>query len=112
MSAEEWRALRVRFAPRMPGGLVEVLAGDLELLGLKSATGDMVAAIGKERHPVAALALNGAPFGFSWNDVDVLRSLSVFEGSIFAGKRAGWRERQASLSSLADRIAALLPPRT
>lgn len=43
------------------------------------------------RHGIAAYALHGQPFGFTWADVDELRS-------------------EARFDSLADRIEALLPP--
>lgn len=47
-------------------------------------------------HALAALALHGQPFGFTWEDVDWLESL---EGC------------GLHVVSLRDRIAALLPPR-
>ena len=47
------------------------------------------------RHQLAAIALHGQPFGFAWDDVDRLRATN-----------------DSALGSLADRIAALLPPRT
>jgi hypothetical protein len=46
----------------------------------------------------AALALHGQPFGFTWDDVDALREAEVHAND----------ER---VSAVADRIAALLPPR-
>lgn len=52
-------------------------------------------------HALAALALHGQPFGFTWDDVDLLRTRVM--------ERA--REDTALLASLADRIAALLAPR-
>ena len=47
-----------------------------------------------DRHQLAAVALYGQPFGFTWDDVDRLRTTN-----------------DPVLRSLADRIAALLPPR-
>lgn len=49
---------------------------------------------GKNLHALAALCLHGQPFGFTWEDVRVLRE--QFHVNL--------------LQDLADRIAALLPP--
>jgi hypothetical protein len=65
--------------------------------------GDFVGIL--NRHGVAALALHGMPFGFSHADVNLIREMALF---VMAGReelRFG-----VTLSSLADRIAALLPP--
>lgn len=51
---------------------------------------------------LAGKALHGQPFGFTWDDVDALRATAA----VFGGGGAG-----PTLSSLADRITALLPPR-
>jgi hypothetical protein len=51
-------------------------------------------------HAVAALCLHGQPFGFTWDDVAMLRE----EGSV------GYPETGRKLRDLADRIEALLPP--
>lgn len=56
-----------------------------------------------ERHELAALALHDQPFGFSWEDVDRLRGACLDE--------RGTETTEAQLHDLADRIAALLPPR-
>jgi hypothetical protein len=55
----------------------------------------------EDRHALAALALAGQPFGFTWEDVDAARYI--------AGDSPDKPSR--ILRSLADRIAALLPPR-
>lgn len=52
------------------------------------------------RHAVAALTLHGQPFGFTWADVDLLRN-----------RMTPPTPRDLALGELADRIAALLPPR-
>ena len=52
-----------------------------------------------ERHALAALALHGQPFGFTRADVDALRNLC-----------ADLHPYCQPFHSLADRIAALLPP--
>lgn len=54
-------------------------------------------------HATAALALHGQDFGFSWDDVDAVRE--AVEGA----EGSGYDDRR--LVHLADRIAALLPPR-
>lgn len=53
------------------------------------------------RHALAALALHGQPFGFTWADVDLL--MRVSDSDDF------WGDRR--YDDLADRIASLLPPR-
>lgn len=55
-------------------------------------------------HGAAASLLYGRPEGFTWDDVDALRSLD----EVFAVAQTGERRQ---LLSLADRIEALLPPR-
>lgn len=54
------------------------------------------------RDAVAAICLHGQPFGFTWSDVDLLKAHG-----------AEWFPRVGSpeCDNLADRIAALLPPR-
>jgi hypothetical protein len=52
-------------------------------------------------HELAALALHGQPFGFTYADVGNLRMAAELVGSPRAG---------ALLLDLAERIAALLPP--
>lgn len=59
--------------------------------------------VGEDRHALAALALRDQPFGFDWDDVDALRSIAE------SPDLRGWETGAAD--SLADRIAALLPPR-
>lgn len=55
------------------------------------------------RHEAAARALHGQPFGFTWADVRLLRSLISFAPYAFS-------EHAEQLRSIATRIAALLPP--
>lgn len=57
-----------------------------------------------------ALAIQQQPFGFTWEDVDALRSAKATE------PYGPWADEEvpsetARLQSLADRIAAMLPPR-
>jgi hypothetical protein len=54
-----------------------------------------------DRHALAALALHGQPFGFTHEDVDELRE--AYEADpLLVGR---------DVLDIADRIAALLPPR-
>ena len=56
------------------------------------------------RQIAAALCLYGQPFGFTWNDVELL--LGIVESMA-----VHMPDTAARAISLADRIAALLPPR-
>lgn len=56
-----------------------------------------------ERHRYAALLLYGMPFGFTHEDVELLRSLS------FSARRHQGNPFDMRVHSLADRLAALLP---
>jgi hypothetical protein len=91
LSAKEWAELRrvdERGTVRVDGDAVEAegrFAGD-------------------ERRALAALALHGEAFGFNWKDVDMIRS-AVLADDMHS------HEDWWALQRLADRIAALLPPR-
>lgn len=61
-----------------------------------------------ERHQVAALALHGQPFGFTWEDVDDLTDIANAIKSEGSEWTDGYHER---VRSLAQRIADLLPQR-
>ena len=66
----------------------------------------------RKRHALAALALHGQPFGFTWEDVDALRYMA--EREIYAdkyGEQGANAEYGHELNRIAGRIAALLPPR-
>lgn len=67
------------------------------------------------RHGLAALALHGQEFGFTWADEDLLRSLANVKtcGAVGDGVTDDTPafQRAATVASLADRIEALLPPR-
>lgn len=72
------------------------------------------------RHALAALALHGQSFGFTWEDVDRLREMQMDVGGEFAHitdaeQRAllemDVRMERVWMLDLADRIADLLPPR-
>lgn len=70
----------------------------------------------KARHAHAAIALNGQPFGFTWEDVDCLRACAKQQRDIDGDREAiayaGQLSHGDDLESLAARIEALLPPRT
>jgi hypothetical protein len=55
------------------------------------------------RHALAALALHGQPFGFTWADVLLLQGMASFL-AVHGMDDSGMRD-------VAGRIAALLPPR-
>lgn len=103
LTAEEWAAHpnthHVRFAsmePGAPGGEVKWTADrPLSDPPLYFPT----------RHGIAAVNLHGQPFGFTWEDVDMIRRYADNASQHWAfGDEAG-------LGALADRIEALLSPR-
>ena len=61
----------------------------------------------EQRHALAAIALHEQPFGFTWKDVDGLRYLAAG----IDRQHPGGMNALGIVSDLADRIAALLPPR-
>ena len=72
------------------------------------------------RHPLAALALHGQAYGFTWDDVDRLREAQQEVGAEFAHiadpEHRALLEMDARMErvwmlDLADRISDLLPPR-
>lgn len=65
----------------------------------------------KPSHALAALCLYGQPFGFTAEDVAVLKQLSADKAATFRKIGLEWCLRESdALASLASRIAALLPP--
>lgn len=65
-----------------------------------------------DRHAIAALALHEQPFGFTWEDVDSCRAQAEeFESYHDSDLDLGSYENMLYWQDLADRIAALLPPR-
>lgn len=59
---------------------------------------------GDAGHALAALALHNQPYGFTWEDVDMLRAMP--DGTGYASV-----DDPERFASVIDRIAALLPPR-
>lgn len=59
----------------------------------------------------AALCLHGQPFGFTWEDVDALRGLIELQAALRKTNGVPGDGGLSPFARLADRIAALLPPR-
>lgn len=70
---------------------------------------------GADRQALAALALHGQSFGFTWKDVDALHGAADYIIStgnwLPIGEDHQRRAQGLRVRSLAGRIAALLPPR-
>jgi hypothetical protein len=101
LSHDEWGALRV-FRERRDVGSWPV-SGEIAVVGDAIRVGPpefapSVLVTSDDRHALAALALHGQPFGFTWDDVEAIHD---------------WMQETSchASSTLADRIAALLPPR-
>ena len=62
----------------------------------------------KHRHALAALCLHGQRYGFSWADVDALHIAADACEDACTSSGAQWA---TAALSIANRIAALLPPR-
>jgi len=75
-------------------------------MGHMDITNDGYALNAKDQHAVAAICLHDQPFGFSWEDVEILRKIPFNEAGCerFVGYGGPYRR-------LADRIQALLPPK-
>jgi len=93
LTPSEWRLLRLWNAGKMPGGRVRGMV----VLGLPES----------HKHGAAACALYGQPFGFTHEDIEILRTMST---TADASDYAGWLAEP--LTSIADRLEALLPPKT
>ena len=61
----------------------------------------------KDRHAVAAMALHGQPFGFTHEDVRLLRNSA---DNVVSDSNWHYADAEA-LNALADRIEKLLPPK-
>lgn len=101
LTAEEWSTFDVSGFVNQRPTMVKYIDGDVEV-------GNTIVPA-EHLHALAALCLHGQPFGFTWEDVEEVRSCALgFRCGDFAG---GNGEPYASrLDALADRIAALLPP--
>jgi hypothetical protein len=115
LTPEEWETREcVRGEPGGPLGSLHNerhISADEESLYLSDSF-ETVSAQAPHRQALAALALHGQLFGFTWEDVDALRdaidALNNEWGELIPGTEFGMIP---SLRSLADRIAVLLPPR-
>jgi hypothetical protein len=103
-SGGEWKAkVGQPFEVSLYGG------GGVDFLALPEAH-----LLGPDRHALAALALHRQEFGFTWEDVNLLRAWAEHwatppdEESSFIRRRTS--EIAAHVNDLAARIAALLPP--
>ena len=65
-------------------------------------------ALVQRRHALAALCLHGQSYGFSWEDVDALHLAADACEDACASSGEQWAK---AVLAVADRIAALLPPR-
>lgn len=63
-----------------------------------------------ECHAIAARALAGQPFGFTHADVELLRDLAHGGEHMWINHETDDLMPDPEITSLADRIAALLPP--
>jgi hypothetical protein len=92
--------------------------GGTSVVAVRGRVSQVVAIAGPEQlHTVAALALHGNPFGFTWEMVDALRSLLADAAAWHSGFDSSDEIREIINSSFrladtaVDNIAALLPPR-
>jgi hypothetical protein len=133
LSPEEWRGLTVKEGPDWWDGEV---SADEEYLSFESPTDPQHGTSFKvRRHAIGALALHGQPFGFTWDDVERHRAAAERAGSRWllrrdralreqgSGNEAGFYSSPEAIveadaideerrwhESMAERIAALLPP--
>lgn len=102
LSAEEWKVKDKRLSGETY--VVRDAYGDLTV----RYDHEMFAIVPSElEHALAALALYGQPFGFTWEDVETLRAV-IAEFPMRDEAEAD--ELGSRLHALANRIAALLPP--
>jgi len=110
LTAEQWEAWKSGREVRISGMLFR--GKDVEWVevepysepGVVYVTDDRGESAGISQHQrasVAAALLDGQPEGFRWEDVDALRELVETVAM----------DRPFTIKAIADRIAALLPPR-
>lgn len=103
LTPEEWAAALDRYLLR-DGYMIGIREADR--VQLSAGLDDFNDVHGVDRQALAAVALHEQPFGFTWEDVDALRGTAEdYE------YRAITPDPFVELNDLADRIAALLPPR-
>lgn len=105
LTKEDWASAAVLFGDR---GAARLHAHGLSI-------DELTVRPGGEMHALAALALHGQPFGFTWEDVDAIYRImgaaedpSRWYGATTVEDRAAVEH---AASRAAARIAALLPPR-
>lgn len=100
LSAEEWavRSLSLLDPCAVRDG-VAIFGAHATEVRHKMTGASVVLHTPEQRHAVAAHVLHGQPFGFTWDMVDDLRAY------------AADHDDTPRLLRIADRIAALLPPR-
>lgn len=103
LTAKEWAARRFQFET-----WGEAHAHSDGALTVRDTVNQPAILRGEERQKLAALALHGQPFGFAWEDIDLLRSQAETER--LEGVAPHNEIRAEALDALAARIAALLPP--
>lgn len=106
LTPEEWAN---KTGPAIDGELV-VEGDDLRVREPDFQTWTTYTLRPEQRHAIGARCLRGQPFGFTWDDVDGLRQVAEQLPTFGAGP-GGTDVPDPELTSLADRIAALLPPR-
>jgi|SRR5579872_1655754 len=107
LTAEEWRTAAVR---RSDTGIPPLTEAYIYAGSLNAARGDDAVMIDKAAlHALAALALHEQPFGFTRDDVKLLRGPAY--SALLEVARDGEESALADDAlALARRIAALLPP--
>lgn len=115
LTAEEWRSAYGSFRD---GKRYASVDGVLHVYLRASGDNEVHhSVIGHERHALAAMALDGQPFGFTWEMVDALRKAVdalYVEATEYMTVVERWNVETPEMqlaSEAADRIAALLPPR-
>lgn len=105
LTPEEWKGDGYACHEIHPGRLSVVDDGGATTFDMGESC---LSLVGRHRHAAAALCLHGQPFGFTREDVSVLRQLPTFVRGLGLGPDPDGVA--AYLPGLADRIEALLPP--
>ena len=111
LTAEEWEHAPWRATVPLLGGSVTAQLGDTSLMLCRDGRREMPSVDTYEevgRHRLAALALYGQPYGFTWEMVDALESAA----SRLERDLGLTDEYTVACSRAIACIAALLPPRS
>jgi hypothetical protein len=116
LTPDEWASKRIewergRYYAAIWNNPRPSVAGQLTVFIADGRGGGSGVIIGN-RHALAALALHGQPFGFTWDDVRTIWACEEWDRQrAESGRPYDWNdEGRRRLRALADRIAALLPP--